>query len=158
MNKRQVVASLNKIANQLDNNGLYQEANSLTNVMKKLAYNFDDEERKFEERELSRYDKSIDHDSEFGDYSAIGKLEESETMLRYKDALNDPNSEESNGMETRLTESVYRLLEEALMATPLEGDLRKGDTYDDLEDWVSGRKSLVHVFEDREVDMDERQN
>ncbi len=37
MNKRQVVASLNKIANELDNNGLYAEATSLTKIMQKLA-------------------------------------------------------------------------------------------------------------------------
>lgn len=37
MTRRQIVASLNKIANELDNNGLHNEANSITNVMKKLA-------------------------------------------------------------------------------------------------------------------------
>ena len=38
MNKRQVVASLNKIANQLDNNGLHNEADKVTKVMSRLAY------------------------------------------------------------------------------------------------------------------------
>jgi hypothetical protein len=37
MNKRTIVASLNKIANELDNSGLYREATSLTNVMRKIA-------------------------------------------------------------------------------------------------------------------------
>jgi hypothetical protein len=37
MNKRQIIASLNKIANELDTTGLHKEANSLTNVMKRLA-------------------------------------------------------------------------------------------------------------------------
>ncbi len=37
MNKRQIVASLNNIANELDNNGLYQESSAITNVMNKLA-------------------------------------------------------------------------------------------------------------------------
>ena len=37
MNKRTVLASLNKIANELDNNGLYAEASAITKVMKKLA-------------------------------------------------------------------------------------------------------------------------
>ena len=37
MNKRQIIASLNDIANELDNTGLYKEASSLTNVMKRLA-------------------------------------------------------------------------------------------------------------------------
>jgi hypothetical protein len=37
MNRRQILASLNKIANELDNTGLYREATSLTNVMRKIA-------------------------------------------------------------------------------------------------------------------------
>jgi len=46
MNKRQIVASLNKIANELDNTGLFTEANTVTKVMSRLA--FDD----FDERDL----------------------------------------------------------------------------------------------------------
>ena len=37
MNKRQIVASLNKIANELDNTGFHREANTLTNIMIKVA-------------------------------------------------------------------------------------------------------------------------
>jgi len=37
MNKRQIVASLNKIANELDTNGLFNEANEVTEVMVKLS-------------------------------------------------------------------------------------------------------------------------
>ena len=37
MNKRQVISSLNNIAEELDNQGLYVEASSITNIMKKLA-------------------------------------------------------------------------------------------------------------------------
>jgi hypothetical protein len=37
MNKRQILASLNDIANSLDNSGLYKEATSITNLMKRLA-------------------------------------------------------------------------------------------------------------------------
>jgi hypothetical protein len=37
MNRRQILASLNKIANELDNTGLHREATSLTNVMRKIA-------------------------------------------------------------------------------------------------------------------------
>ena len=37
MNKRQILASINEIANELDKRGLYSEANSLTNVMKRIA-------------------------------------------------------------------------------------------------------------------------
>ncbi len=37
MNKKQIVASLNQIADALDNNGLFNEANTLTNIMTKVA-------------------------------------------------------------------------------------------------------------------------
>jgi hypothetical protein len=37
MNKRQIISSLNNIANSLDNSGLYKEANALSSVMKKVA-------------------------------------------------------------------------------------------------------------------------
>jgi hypothetical protein len=37
MNNRQILASLEKIANELDNTGLYVEATSVTNIMKRLV-------------------------------------------------------------------------------------------------------------------------
>ena len=42
MNKRTVLASLNKIANQLDIEGLHNEADTVTKVMSRLAYDFDE--------------------------------------------------------------------------------------------------------------------
>lgn len=44
MNKKQIVASLNNIANELDNSGLYAEASTVTKVMSRLAYDDDDAE------------------------------------------------------------------------------------------------------------------
>lgn len=40
MNKRQIIASLNNIANTLDNSGLYKEANTITKVMVRIADEF----------------------------------------------------------------------------------------------------------------------
>ena len=37
MNKRQIIASLNNIANELDGTGLHSEANEVTEVMVKLS-------------------------------------------------------------------------------------------------------------------------
>jgi len=37
MNKRTVIANLNKIANELDNSGMFKEATEITNVMKRIA-------------------------------------------------------------------------------------------------------------------------
>ena len=41
MNKRQIIASLNKIANELDYTGLHVEANTITKVMTRLADDMD---------------------------------------------------------------------------------------------------------------------
>jgi len=41
MNKRQIIASLNKIANELDSALLFVEANTITKVMTRLADEFD---------------------------------------------------------------------------------------------------------------------
>jgi hypothetical protein len=41
MNKRQIIASLNNIANTLDNSGLHKEANTITKVMVRIADEFD---------------------------------------------------------------------------------------------------------------------
>jgi len=43
MNKRTIMASLNKIANALDNNGLHNEADTVTKVMSRLAMDGNDE-------------------------------------------------------------------------------------------------------------------
>ena len=43
MNRRTIMASLNKVANQLDNNGLHNEADTVTKVMSKIAMDENDE-------------------------------------------------------------------------------------------------------------------
>jgi chromosome condensin MukBEF complex kleisin-like MukF subunit len=61
MNKRQVIASLNKIANELDTNGLYSEATSLTKIMKKLAMDSDfDEEGSYRDTVPMEMDDDYD--------------------------------------------------------------------------------------------------
>ncbi len=48
--KRQIIAKINNIANELDKNGLYAEANALTQVMQKLAFDRDfDEEGTYDD-------------------------------------------------------------------------------------------------------------
>lgn len=53
MNNRQILASLKNIANNLDNNGLYQQANSITKVMVKLAQTKSSEVEEFQRRHPS---------------------------------------------------------------------------------------------------------
>ena len=69
MNKKTIIASLSDIANQLDNTGLYNEANSLTKVMSKIAMekelDFPDEMPMFdEEKELRIPKKDFDFESD----------------------------------------------------------------------------------------------
>ena len=62
MNKKQILASLNKIANELDNTGMHIEANSVTKVMTRLADEFNIE-TPADERENKRQqiiNKSLD--------------------------------------------------------------------------------------------------
>jgi hypothetical protein len=59
MNKRQIVASLIKIANELDNNGLHKEANSITGVMQKIAViNYIGQEQTDLNQDFSRKEES----------------------------------------------------------------------------------------------------
>ena len=59
--KRQIIAKINNIANELDRNGFYVEASALTNVMKKLAMDRDFDE----EMSLSEYDLDDDPQPDF---------------------------------------------------------------------------------------------
>ena len=63
MNKRQIIASLNNIANTLDNSGLYKEANSITNIMKRLAafesVDFSDLEDRFKQEDAEPLPEQI---------------------------------------------------------------------------------------------------
>lgn len=67
MNKKYILTSLYKIANTLDNDGLYKEALSLTNVMKKLA---EDDETP---QKLSPYDLGNEDISNIMDDDLIKK-------------------------------------------------------------------------------------
>lgn len=72
MNKRQIIASLNNIANKLDIDGLYKEAEEVTEVMKRLSgdnkddYSKDDDfDKKYKDnKEISLLDTLIDEDYE----------------------------------------------------------------------------------------------
>jgi len=62
MNKRQIIASLSNIANELDNLGNYKEANTVTTVMSRIAQGieFSDEERiEFDKRNKEEYEKFL---------------------------------------------------------------------------------------------------
>lgn len=52
MNKKQIVASLNKIANELDNSGLHAESSTVTKVMSRLAFSPDFDPESYKNRDL----------------------------------------------------------------------------------------------------------
>lgn len=68
MNKKQILASLNNIALNLDNSRLYKEANSITNVMHRISQSNDDFSQNF------KFDASDDNENDddinLGDDSA----------------------------------------------------------------------------------------
>lgn len=66
MNKRTVMASLNKIANELDNNGLHNEADTVTKVMSRLAYD-DFDERDYMNDKMDGMDLMKDDYMPYGD-------------------------------------------------------------------------------------------
>ena len=66
MNKRTVMASLNKIANELDNNGLHNEADTVTKVMSRLAYD-DFYERDYDNDKMDGMDLMGDDYMPYGD-------------------------------------------------------------------------------------------
>jgi hypothetical protein len=66
MNKRTVLASLNKIANELDNNGLHNEADTVTKVMSRLAYD-DFDERDYDNDKMDGMDLMGDDYMPYGD-------------------------------------------------------------------------------------------
>jgi hypothetical protein len=63
MNKKQILASLNKIACDLDSSGLYKEANSLTDVMHRISQT-DEISGHYPQREVD-FNDSDDDDTEF---------------------------------------------------------------------------------------------
>ena len=107
MNKRQIIASLNKIANELDSTGLYTEANTITNIMKRLALfenvDFSDLEERFKQEAAAplpvQLDKLIEEegllDLESG-YSEVIVLQkvieylESTDKVRFKAQIIEP--------------------------------------------------------------------
>ena len=83
MNRRTVLASLNKIANQLDIEGLHNEADTVTKVMSRLAY--DD----FDERDY--YNDKMEDNME--DYMPYGDEDDDMDMDEDDDFDMGPESE-----------------------------------------------------------------
>ena len=133
MNKRQVIASLNKLANELDTNGLFAEATSLTKIMKKLA--------------LDRFRDNENFDEMFGpmddDYDGFN----SEQFGKMVEALRDltmPYGDEEDlvgklmdDYQVDPTEPSYKGLEQV---------------FKDLDDIIDDSRS--NIFREQKVPLD----
>jgi hypothetical protein len=99
MNKRQIIASLNKIANELDLNNLYKEANTITKVMTRLADEFDMGDDPYKVETIQPKYQSEKHNEDFhkevmriinrNDYNDKEVDRATSTLINY---LSEPNS------------------------------------------------------------------
>jgi hypothetical protein len=78
MKKRQIVASLNKIADSLDSFGLYKESSSITNVMKRIAQE-DETSQKLSPFDLGTKDLSNIMDDELNKKQFLMSMRKSAT-------------------------------------------------------------------------------
>ena len=108
MNKRQIIASLNNIANQLDNSNFYLEANSITKVMVKLA-----EEEKMKTKHLQEelQEAMSDQGAEkaFEAYKEKGGSASKESFLsQWKSLIGRMIDGFSNNMGVSIAEEKYK--------------------------------------------------
>ena len=133
MNKRQVIASLNKIANELDTNGLFAEATSLTKIMQKLA--------------LDRFRGNENFNEMFGpmddDYDGFNP-EQFEKMVEALRDLTMPYGDEKDlvgklmdDYQVDPTEPSYKGLEQV---------------FEDLDDIIDDSRS--NIFREQKVPLD----
>ena len=133
MNKRQVIASLNKIANELDTNGLYAEATSLTKIMKKLA--------------LDRFRGNENFDEVFGpmddDYDGFNPEQFGKMVEALRDLTMPYGDEEDlvgklmDDYQVDPTEPSYKGLEQV---------------FEDLDDIIDDSRS--NIFREQKVPLD----
>jgi hypothetical protein len=136
MNKKQVIASLNKIANELDTNGLYSEATSLTKIMKKLA--------------LDRFRGNENFDEMFGDMDD----EDNESFnpnqfMKMVNALTEifmPYGDEDNVVEKRMED--YNVDPEQPSYENLQ------EVFRDLDDIIEDPRS--NIFREQKVKLNDK--
>jgi hypothetical protein len=108
MNKRQIIASLNKIANSLEYSGLYSEANSITKVMVKLA----EEEKmktKHSQEELQEAMSDQGAEKAFEAYKEKGGSASKESFLsQWKSLIGRMIDGFSNNMGASIAEEKYK--------------------------------------------------
>ncbi len=108
MNKRQIIASLSNIANELDISNLYLEANTVTNIMVKLA---EDEKMKTKhsEEELQEAMSEQGIEKAFETYKEKGGSASKESYLsQWKSLIGRMMDGFSNNMGVSIAEEKYK--------------------------------------------------
>jgi hypothetical protein len=83
MDKKEILASLQNVANDLDETGLFSEANTITNVMQKLAY------ETYDYAEENMLDNTVEAESEeTEDQDGIDQEIYKRLFDQYSDILN----------------------------------------------------------------------
>ena len=137
MNKRTVLASLNKIANELDNNGLYSEASAITKVMKKLAMDMP----KYQNDDFAKQDYMLtdENDDDFR-----FEPEKFNKMVAGLKDIFSPYGDEDDVVGDRMRD--YNVDPEQ----PTERSLR--NLFRDLDDIIEDPRS--NVFHEQKVNVD----
>ena len=139
MNKRTVLASLNKIANELDNNGLYSEASAITKVMKKLAMDMP----KYQNDDFAKQDYMLtdENDDDFR-----FEPEKFNKMVAGLKDIFSPYGDEDDVVGDRMRD--YNVDPEQ----PTEKSLR--NLFRDLDDIINDPRS--NIFHEQKVNVDGR--
>ena len=108
MNKKQIIASLNNIANELDNSNFYLEASTITKVMVKLA----EEEKmktKHSEEELQEAMSAQGIEKAFESYKEKGGSASKESYSsQWKSLIGRMMDGFSNNMGVSISEEKYK--------------------------------------------------
>jgi hypothetical protein len=104
MNKRTIIASINNIANELDNLGRYDKANKLTKIMVKIA-----------QEDPGQEDPGQDEPIKSSNPEVQKKLKELDTNTQQKIIENEKKIESSNSLE-----QLYNLREEFINNPPFD--------------------------------------
>jgi hypothetical protein len=132
MNRRTIIASLNKIANELDNNGLYNEANTVTKVMSKIAMDGNDEYGSMEDmdycpecEEFTLIDGKCEQcghgeDEDYPNRNLTNRLDEISSMMDMHgnhpaDKLREDYSKDYNNPTYPEMKNVFRDLDELVV-------------------------------------------
>ncbi len=108
MNKRQIISSLNNIANTLDNSGMIKEANIITNVMIKLAQE-EKMKTKYSEEELNDAMSESGIQTAFEAYKSKGGSASQESFAsQWKPLIERMLNGFTNNMGVSIAEEKYK--------------------------------------------------